>query len=509
MKRNNLILFTLAILIAIQFPSVLASDSPIIQVSAKDIYLTAGQENTIKIVLSNTGDYNVFDVESFLSSATPGLTVLTKANNVFTEIAADKSRSYEAIIYVDQSVGLGAYSLSLTVTYGRTGATLTQTITVPIGLVVDEGYVPKVKYSTGQVGVRAKSGAENQLTYMFTNNWDETLYDLKFTLSSTSSYISVVDGLSTSLDELGVGESVAIEPMLSILEGTPLTVYTLTATVSYRDAEDSRYYQSFSLPVNVDSAAAAKTTVITLKRMEVVQENVRPGDSFDVQLEVQCSGADAYELLSKLSFGTVTSISPLSPTTSSLGDLEAGATAVATYRLLASGGIAAGQYPVTATITYTNSRGVAGSLTETLTVMVEGLIEFELIDTPTETVRRGESSELEADLLLIGTESVDFVSISLVEDDVFRRVAGSTEYIGAVDPDSPIPFDINYKVAEDAEEGDHELTLNIDYRDHLNREHEEQLGFTMSVGGDATQPGQDAGPSGFWVWIRRLLGLGP
>jgi hypothetical protein len=92
---------------------------------------------------------------------------------------------------------------------------------------------------------------------------------------------------------------------------------------------------------------------------------------------------------------------------------------------------------------------------------------------------------------------------------VFQRVAGSTEYIGAVDPDSPIPFDINYMVAEDADEGDHELSLSIEYRDHLNREHEEQLGFTVNVGGDAPQPGQDAAPSGLWVWIRRLLGLGP
>jgi hypothetical protein len=428
---------------------------------------------------------------------------------VFNTIEKGKTKIYEPTIYVGQDVGLGAYSLSLTVVYRRFGAAQDSTVTVPIGLVVDEGYVPKVKYSTGQGSVRAKSGAENQLTYMFTNNWDETLYDLEFTLSSTSGYISIVDGLSTNLDDLGVGELVAVEPVLSILEGTPLTVYTLTATVSYRDAENSRFYQSFSLPVNVDSAAAAKTTVVTLKRMEVLQERVRPGDAFDVQLEVQCSGADAYELLSRLSFGAVTSISPLSPTTSSLGDLEAGATAVVTYRLLASGGIAAGQYPVTATVTYTTSRGATGSLTETLTVMVEGLIEFDLIDTPTETVRRGETKELEADLLLIGTESVDFVSIGLVEDDVFRRVAGSTEYIGAVDPDSPIPFDINLKVAEDAEEGDHPLTLSIDYRDHLNREHEEQLEFTLSVGGDASQPGQDTEASGFWVWIRRLLGLGP
>ncbi len=508
MNRQKLIVLTLAMILATQFPSVLASDSAILQVSTDDIYLTAGQENTIKINLKNTGDYNLFDAECFLTSAQPGVSILSGAHMVFNTIEKGKTKTYEPTIYVGQSVELGAYSLSLTVIYRRFGAAQDSTVTVPVGLVVDEGYVPKMKYSTEQGSVRAKSGAENQLTYMFINNWDETLYDLEFTLSSTSGYISVVDGLSTSLDELAVGEPVAVEPMLSILEGTPLAVYTLTATVSYRDAEDNRYYQSFSLPVNVDSAAAAKATVITLKRMEVLQEEVRPGDVFDVQLEVQCSGADAYELLCKLSFGAVTSISPLSPTTSSLGDLEAGGTVVATYRLLASGDIAAGQYPVTATITYTDSKGGAGSLTETLTVMVEGLIEFDLIDTPTETVKRGDNKELEADLLLIGTESVEFVSISLVEDDAFKRVAGSTEYIGAVDPDSPIPFDINYKVDANASDGGHELRLSVKYRDHLNKEHEQQIGFNIDIGGVINtnpQPQQN----GFWVWIRRLLGLGP
>jgi hypothetical protein len=508
MKKRFIVSIILATLVAIQFPTVFAADAAILHVSTDEIYLTAGQENMIRINLKNTGDYNVFDAECFLTSAEPGISILSKAHMVFNTIEKGKTKTYTPTIYVDQDVDLGAYSLSLTVIYRRFGAAQDSTVMVPIGLVVNEVYVPKVKYSTGQGSVRAKAGEENQLTYMFTNNWDKTIYDLEFTLSSTSSYISVVDGLSTSLDELNVGEPVTVEPMLSILEGTPLTVYSLKATVSYRDEGDNRYYQSFSLPVNVDSAAAAKATVITLKRMEVLQERVRPGDVFDVQLEVQCSGADAYELLSKLSFGAVTSISPLSPTTSSLGDLEAGGTILTTYRLLASGNIAADQYPVTATITYMDSRGSAGILTETLTIMVEGLVEFELIDTPTETVRRGESKELEADLLLIGTESVDFVSISLVEDDVFKRVAGSTEYIGAVDPDSPIPFDVNYKVAEDVEEGDYEMTLNIEYRDHLNREHEDQLGFTIGIDGE-TNLDQDVRPSGFWVWIRRFLGLGP
>ena len=511
MNGKKLFVLTLAMLLAIQLPPVSAADAAALEVSVEGVYLTAGQENIITIELKNTGDYEITDVQAVLSSTRPELHLIQNAQMAFTRISDGSKKRYEATVYVNQDTTLGAYSLTLTFSYIKY-VLLTPTpatATVPIGVIVDQGYTPKIKYTTEQGSVRAKSGAENQMTYIFTNDWDEPLYGLEFTLSSTSGYISVVDGLSTSLEELDVGEPVAVEPLLSVLEGTPLAVYTLTATVSYRDGEDSRYYQSFSLPVNVDTAVAAKTTVVTLRRMEVIQGRVRPGDAFDVQLEVQCSGADAYELLSKLSFGAVASISPLSPTTISLEDLEAGGTAVVNYRLLASGGIAAGQYPVTATLTYTNSRGVPGSLTETLTVMVEGLIEFDLIDTPTDAVRRGETKELEADLLLIGTESVDFVSIGLVEDDVFKRVAGSTEYIGAVDPDSPIPFDINYMVAEDAEEGDHELTLRIEYRDHLNREHEEQLGFMMSVGDDANQPGQEAGPSGFWVWIRRLLGLGP
>ncbi len=511
MNRKKLFVLTLAMLLAIQLPHASAANAAVLEVSTEGVYFMAGQENTITIELKNTGDYEITDIQAILSSTRPELNVIQNAQKAFTRIGDGSKKRYEATVYVNQDTALGAYSLTLTVSYIKYLALIPTpaTIIVPIGVIVDQSYTPKIKSTTEQGSVRAKSGTENQMTYVFTNNWDETLYDLEFTLSSISSYISIIDGQVINLEELNEGEPVALEPVLSILEGTPLGVYTLTATVSYTDVEDNRYYQSFSLPVNVDSAAAAKATIITLKRMEVLQERVRPGDEFDVQLEVQCSGADAYELLSKLSFGAVTSISPLSPTTSSLGDLNAGGTAVANYRLLASGDIAAGQYPVTATLTYMTSRGVSGSLTETLTIMVEGLIDFDLIDTPTETVRRGETKELEADLLLIGTESVEFVSIDLVEDDVFKRVAGSTEYIGAVDPDSPIPFDINYKVAEDAEEGDHELSLSIEYRDHLNREHEEQLGLTMRVGGDAPQPGQDTAPSGLWIWIRRLLGLGP
>ena len=258
----------------------------------------------------------------------------------------------------------------------------------------------------------------------------------------------------------------------------------------------------------MDSASAVRNTIITINSMEVGQESIRPGDIFTIRLTVDCSGADSYNLLSSVSFGAMSSISPISPTTVSLGDLEAGNMVTTSYQLLASGDISAGQYPVTTTITYTDSKGQAGSLTETFTILVDGLIDFELLDVPTERVPVGDTSELEADLLLIGTESVQFVAIGIVEDGVIERVSGSDEYIGAVDPDSPIPFDIRYKVSEDASEGSHELKLNVQYRDHLNKEHEEQMSLDVEIGGivdDLPEPQQ----GGIWAWIRRLLGLGP
>ena len=488
------------------FP-VWAADSAIIQVSTDDIYLTAGQEDTFKVILRNTGDYKVFDVEAFLTSTTSGLSILSGSQMVFSEIDKGKSKYYEPVLYIDPSLSLGSYTLTLTLVYRRFGAAQDTTITVPMALMVSEGYVPKVKYTSEQSGIRLKSGTESQVRYSFVNNWGQPLYGLEFSFTSTSGYMSILEGVSYSVDALNSSESVTLAPTISVLEGTPLGVYTVTATATYRDEERNRHHQVFSLPLNLDEAAIARNTVVTVASMEVLQQSVRPGDVFDMQIQVDCGGASAYEMLSTLSFGTSSGVSPLSPTTNALGDLESGETATVTYRMLAGGSISAGQYPVTVTLSYTDSKGVAGSLTETVTIMVDALIDFELLDETTTTVYPGEQREMEADLLLVGTDSVQFVSVQMVEDGTFKRVQGSTEYIGAVDPDSPIPFDIDYRVVDDAEPGIRDMTLMVQYRDHLNRVHEETLEYTVTVGqgaNPATDTEQERG--GILGWLSRLFG---
>jgi hypothetical protein len=491
-----------------QIKPVYSGDSPIIQVGTKDIYLKAGQENTIEIILKNTGDYKVYDIEAFLSSTVSGITVLKKANNVFTEIEADKSSSYEPILYVDETVPLGAYSLSLTVMYRRSGYVISQTITVPIGIVISEAFTPKIVYSPSLASVEVKSGMLNDVEFNFINAWNETIKLLELVLSSPVNGITIQEGIFEEYENIAPGDRFTLNPTIAIIEGTTLGTYSMVATASYEDLDGTRFYQSFILPINVASAAAVRTTIVTIEKMNVIEESIQPGDTFTIELEIACSGADAYDLISSLIFSPTNPISPMSPSIINLGDLECKETTEVSYRLLASGSISAGQYPITMSISYTTNRGEDKILSETLTILVDSLVDFELLDEPSELVSPGETKELEADLLLIGTESVDFVSIGIVEDDIIRRVSGSDEYIGAVDPDSPIPFDINYRIDEDASEGEHEMKLNVKYRDHLNREHEEELGIEIDIGKSV-----DGDPlpqqRGFWVWIRRLLGLGP
>ena len=508
-KTKTTIILLIATLMATQSIVVNAAQLPIVEVSVDDIYLRGGEYNTLNLNFENTGVYKIFDVQAFLTSSVPGITILTDQHKVLKDIAAEKSKSYQPEIYVDESVSLGAYALTLTFSYKATSAAQTTApITVMVGVVVDESYVPKISFTPMQESIKVKAGMENDIEYLFTSNWNETLSDIQFLLSSSSSNIAVTENVNSLIEDLPSGRSITIAPVVSVTEGTLLGTYTISATASYQDLGGRNYQQEFLLPVTVDSAVAARNTIITIDSMEVLQESIQPGDIFTIDLTIECSGSDSYSLLSSLSFGTMSSISPISPTTVSLGDLETDNIVSTSYQLLAAGDISAGQYPVTTTVTYTDTKGIIGSLTETFTILVDGLIEFSLLDVPTEKVPVGETSELEADLLLIGTESVQFVAIGVVEDGVIERVSGSEEYIGAVDPDSPIPFDIKYKVRDDAPEGNHELTLSVQYRDHLNKEHVEEMSLDIEIGEvieDLPEPEQ----GGIWAWIRRLLGLGP
>ena len=221
MNKLSIILLIVT-LMATQITAVNAADAPIIQVTVDNIHLTAGEVNTIEVSLKNTGDYNMFDVEAFLTSSVSGITILSGQNKVFNEISDRKTKSYEPELYLSGDLALGAYTLSLSVVYGRTGTSLQSSVTVPIGIVVDESYVPKITFTPAQESIKVKTGTENNVEFGFTNNWDQNLTNVEFIISSSTSSIAIVDNINTVVDFMAPDDSVTLNPVISITEGTVL-----------------------------------------------------------------------------------------------------------------------------------------------------------------------------------------------------------------------------------------------------------------------------------------------
>lgn len=627
-NRNRIVILILlvACTLVLQTPTIQGIDRPLVKVSTDDIYITAGQENTIKITLRNTGDIEVADIRGTLSSSTSGISILSNSHVAYGLIMEDSSVSFSPRLYVDEDTPLGAHSLTFQLSYYKYVATPTmlETHVIQIGIVVTEAIRTHQRLEVDVIDTSLIAGAENPVSISLENQGEGPFYFLEASIASSSPYIAVLDEARYNHSSLEIGERALHTPVLQVSSNAPLGVYTLTETVTYEDEDGESYAESFTLGFSVDRIAktdvkvdvtvedprlvAGKENGVTVSLMNIgsepvyfvdvkilstspyftVLENARyttdemepdesssfvsniaasgntpvgvysisatvtytdsygrdyvesftiglkvesvqvavqtavvlkdyytdseviyPGDGVSLNLELSCTGANAYDVKSTLLFDPLTGISSLSPSLVALGDLEPGDAVKVSYNLLLDGSLRAGQYPASLTVSYLDSDGIPKNLMESVTLRVRGIVDFTLFNEEVETVSAGEVSSFEADLLLVGTESVQFVEIGVVDDAVFDTVSGSSEYIGAVDPDSPIPFDLNFVVDEDTEPGEYTLKLKVTYKDDLNQDNEETVELSVYVGEPSSEPQSTQGSTGgFWGWLRRLLGLG-
>lgn len=476
---------------------------------AENPVFTAGADNNLNVVLENLGDATVYEIDSTVTSTSPYIVVLEGARFTHGSLDANLSVLHPATVRVSRNAPLGVYTLSETVVYeDEAGQTYFESFIV--GITVNSSTLSNPMLSVNIVDPRLIAGAENPVTVNLVNIGDEGLTDVEVFLVSASSYIVILEGGRINIDELDPDEGVAMDVVIAVSRSAPVGVYTLSTSSSYLGSDGQGYMEASTLGVSVESVEVPVQTSVVMSGYGTSIDPVRPGDEFELVLELECLGSDAHDVKAALSLDPLTGISTMSPTLVSLGDMGSGERSEVKFDLLVSGNVRAGQYPGFVTITYLDVDGVPRSLMETVTLSVRGIVEFTLINTGTVSASVGESKELEADMLLVGTESVQFVNIEVVEDSVFELTAESEEYIGAVDPDSPIPFEVWFKVTDDADVGEHTLTLKITYQDDLNQEHVETVKLTVDVEEASIQGGMQASSTGgFWVWLRRLLGLGP
>jgi len=506
-KKTVLIPILVVCILAGQLGTVFADDYvPHLEVSVKNIYLAAGRQGKIAINLFNGGTIKVTEVEATLASSTPGLSILSGNHKVFNEIPAGENKTYEAILYVDQGLSVGSYTLTLQLSYVRQYKTVS--VNVPVNVVVNEPFRPMLKFVLSPGTSSLKAGATNPLYFSAVNISSETLKDLRISLSSASPLTAIVGDVNFDGNELDAGVATIFTTALDVLDSASLGPYSVSGIVYYSDVSGNRFRQSFTLPFDVSSLEPTKTPTLIIRNLNPL-ESVNPGQSFNLDLEITCSSAQVFNMRASVALDQKGVLSPQSPMNVALGDIKPSESVQLKYSLMVDGAAASGQIPVVVTLRYVDSKGTQGTSTETMTVIVDEIVNFSLLNDLALTVEQDGTKQFEGDLLLVGTSRVDFVKVSAVAQDPFIQVTGSSEYLGAIDPDSPVPFTLKFGVKPGTALGDHVLPIKIEYMNHRNQIKESIINVPVTVVKAEPATQVPSGDIGFWGWLRQILGLKP
>jgi len=483
-----------------------------IDVDVDDYHVAAGSEKEINITTTNIGEEAVYDVKAALASTSPGIVVLKEPSYLFDKVEVGERVNFRPLLGVSRSVALGAYSLTLTLTYEDSKG-VTYRDSVAVGIFVASVLSPRLAFVATVEGYRVRAGAENEIKVVITNTGDTSVYDVDAQLSSASPNIVVLKEMGRTFDVIKPNSSVYFMPTLGVSRSAPLGAYSLTLTLKYKDPDGVSYTDSLIMGVFVDSVEPTYRTTITVQDFQITPLDVHPGDKLTVEMELKNLGADAYDVQVQLITDPQSPLVSLSPTLIFVGDLGSNHTTKIIYGLQISGDAKAQPYTLQLTILYYDVYGQPNNIAETMSIGVRSIASFRLLNVQPSnlTVEPGEMVLTEADLLLIGTETVKFAQIEIVGNYPFISTSESYEYIGRIDPDSPVPFDIQFMVDPNATAGSYTLQMRVSYWDEYNQERQAIRELPVIIK-ESVQKEEEVSLT-FWdtirIIIRFLLGVKP
>ncbi|MFQ5758207.1 MAG: COG1361 S-layer family protein [Candidatus Bathyarchaeia archaeon] len=496
-------------------PAIAHFNYPLLVVDVTGYNLTAGDENEMSISIQNIDGDFAYNVRASLTvpSTVSGISIVKESNAMFEKIHYKEIEWMHPILYVSRDCPLGAYSLTLNLEY-TDPADERHIDSVQIGVFVDA-----VKPSEVYLSVEVEdyhnltAGTEDEIKIAVTNVGEEAVYDVEAMLTSTSSSIVVLRELSYLFDVIGINSSVHFTPVLGVSRNTPLGAYSLTLTLKYKDPDGVSYSDSLVIGVLVDSVEPTERTRIAIQDFKVTPTEVFVGDELTVEMDLKNWGANAHDVQVQLTIDSQSPFVSLDPTLVFVGDLRSNQTVKVIYNLRISGDADADLYVLQLVISYYDVDDQPDSLTEAISIGVHSIVDFRLLDIQPSivTAELGETVTIEADLLLLGTETVEFVEVEIVENRPFISVPESYEYIGRVDPDSPVLFTIQFMVDPNATSGSYTLQMKVSCWDTYNQQRDDIIDLPVVVNEFSNQ-NEETGPTLWdiiWTIIRILFGVKP
>jgi hypothetical protein len=182
-------------------------------------------------------------------------------------------------VYVERLAETGLYTVTATLSY-RDGLGNLRSKQFKISLNVADEFRPGLAVEAGMKYVAAS--AETPLELSFTNRNPHPISDVKITISTTSSQVSILEGpTSINLKTLGPGESHKIRLTILSAPAAADSISLIKASVEYRDKTSALVVENFDVPV-----AVRADLNLQFKGLRLSPAKVRPGEVVDLAGDV-------------------------------------------------------------------------------------------------------------------------------------------------------------------------------------------------------------------------------
>jgi hypothetical protein len=182
-------------------------------------------------------------------------------------------------VYVERLAETGLYTVTATLSY-RDGLGNLRSKQFKISLNVADEFRPGLAVEAGMKYVAAS--AETPLELSFRNRNPYPISDVKITISTTSSQVSILEGpTSINLKTLGPGESHKIRLTILSAPAAADSISLIKASVEYRDKTSALVVENFDVPV-----AVRADLNLQFKGLRLSPAKVRPGEVVDLAGDV-------------------------------------------------------------------------------------------------------------------------------------------------------------------------------------------------------------------------------
>ena len=427
---------------------------PQLQFSTPQASLSAGGLDDVPLTVTNTGTGNASSVS--LTVSAPGVSVLTPSFRV-QSLPAGKSAQVEIEVYVPASASGSAFSISVVATYDDPYG-VQQSTSQGVGFYVGTVAISPLDFESGDASL--VPGGTNTIPITLTNRGTEPALQVHTQVSSSSG----VSILTQFPDVAELAPNASVSASIVIYVSGSIANSPISLTFSSSSSNQQGITSSYTESVGLYALSSNSSLPSVLVSVSPVKSLVNVGTQSEVSFKVQDVGtATLASPILSLSVASPLVVTQNSSYPISGGALRPGQSVVYDALVGSSTSASPGFYTASVTVTYIGQSGTTESATFSSGLVLAGTIQL-VIQSP-QVTQSNSTLSVSGEILNEGFSSAYYASVtgSLAG----ARGVSAADYIGEIDPNTPVPFSLSLSNVQVSTTRTTNVTVDVTFKDSL------------------------------------------